>query len=137
MISLDCFCGKKLGEGSSRHVYQYALDSDYVVKIDDKAQTFQNIMEWEVWRTVMDKAGTNRWFAPCKYISPSGTILIQRKTISKPFAKYPDKIPSFFADRKLDNFGFINNHLVAHDYGVNNLIENGYEVNLEFANWDL
>lgn len=33
-------------------------------------------------------------------------------------ADLPKKVPYFFTDQKLENYGFINGHLVCHDYGT-------------------
>lgn len=109
-------CGEFLGEGVNRRVYRCALNPLYVVKVSDQAHTWQNINEWEVYwyaSKVMAK-----WLAPCRLISPSGTYLIQ--DYAEPLRKdeLPKTLPRFLVDQKQENFGMLNGHLVARDYGT-------------------
>lgn len=128
------FCGDQLGEGSARAVYEYKLDHKLVVKIETEAESFQNIMEWETWRSVMMTEHA-KWFAACHYISPCGIVMVQRKTQVKPHSKYPDRIPAFFTDIKYNNFGFIGNQLTCHDYGINLMMERGMTKRMRKADW--
>lgn len=106
------FLGEKLGEGCSRAVYDYVFDKNWVVKI---ALTFpyDNVLEHDIWHIVKD-TDDSKWFAESKWISPSGHLLLQRKT--KPCIELPDKLPDFFTDIKPSNFGYVGKQLVCHDY---------------------
>lgn len=123
-------CGDYLGGGLSRQVYEFALHPKWVIKFEVGDQ-FQNIMEWQVWQ---DVAGTrwNKWFAPCVTISPCGTILVMGRTT--PVKKLQARMPSFFEDIKLINFGTIDDQLVCHDYGYNKLLKGGFK-HATMAKW--
>lgn len=116
----NLICGSVLGQGAGRTVYEHCLDPYHVVKVESGAGSFQNAMEWETWQRVRTTEFAP-WFAPCLAISPCGTILIQRRT-RQPIA-YPDSIPNFFTDLKLENFGVLvpregeEEAFVCHDYG--------------------
>lgn len=64
-----------------------------------------------------DLAWVKEWFAPVKWISPNGRVLIMKKTVEKPNKKRPERVPKFLWDVKWDNFGWIGNKFVCHDYG--------------------
>jgi len=120
IIALDffsTFCGDLISKGTAREVYVYAPDPRYVVKIEVAAKSFQNMREWEFWRDFNFVDDIAKWLAPCKSISPSGIILIQRRTKPIPAHRYPDRLPQFLTDIKRENFGLIGNRVVAHDYG--------------------
>ena len=119
---ITSLCGEHLGTGVFREVYDYNLDDKYVIKIEPE-NTNCNIIEYMIWNEVKglinNSEWVKKWFAPVKWISPNGRILVMRKTIDcgekkKPL---PEKIPAFFWDVKLDNFGWIGNDFVCHDYG--------------------
>lgn len=109
--------GKQLGRGMSRTVYQYLLDPTLVVKIETKAGSFQNIREWEYWNENKEFAPMRDWLAPCLYISPCGSVLIQKKCYPLDEKKYPKMIPHFFTDTKYQNFGLLDGNVVCFDYG--------------------
>lgn len=90
------FCGERLGGGAGRDVYAFGLDDKYVIKFEGGDQSFQNVLEWNLWKDAEEMGDPDvlKWLAPCDRISPSGRILIQQRT--KPAIKYPDKIPAFF-----------------------------------------
>lgn len=123
--ALDILCGEYLGGGQYRDVFELKFNTkDFVVKIETlKYRRFNNVKEWEIWQLVEGYQGEaeeniTSWFAPCEQISNNGRILIQRRT--KDFYikedKLPEKIPNFFTDVKPENFGWIGNKLVCHDY---------------------
>lgn len=116
------FVGEQIASGTFRDVYECPLLPDCVVKIEDKAQSFHNIAEWEVWNLVKDTRWA-RWFAPCRTISSAGAVLIQART--QPAKAFPKNIPNFFADLKLENFGLLDGRFVCHDYGYNYLLDHG------------
>ena len=112
---LDIVCAELLGEGLSRKVYVYKLDPSLVVKFEFHGGYFQNVIEWKTW---IDMLGNRyrRWFAPCREISPCGTVLIMERA-----TQFPDKsfsVPGFFEDVKHDNFGLIDGKVVCVDYGL-------------------
>lgn len=113
-------CGKKLGQGYSRVCYEYNLDDNFVVKIEPQ-NTTSNISERLLWDEVQglkgSKAWVKEWFAPIIYCTPNNKILIMRKTKQDFNKTRPNKVPSFFQDVKEDNFGWIGNKFVCHDYG--------------------
>lgn len=113
-------CGKKLGAGVYRTVYEYNLDNRYVIKIEPNS-TESNITEYLLWSEIKgligDLAWVKDWFAPILWMSPNGKILVMRKTDEKANKERPKAVPAFFTDLKRDNFGWIGNKFVCHDYG--------------------
>lgn len=122
----------QIGFGMSRVVYDSKLLPDSVVKVESGSGQFQNIIEWETWERVKDTEYA-KWFAPCEWISPTGSVLIQKKTLQA--HKYPDKMPVFFCDFKRTNYGIFQGAFVCHDYGTNLLFENGMTKRLKKAKW--
>lgn len=114
--------GKKLGSGCYRAVYECNAypTSKYVIKIEPGSSSC-NVVEAAVWNEVKWFTGemewVKKWFAPVEWISPNGKILCMHKTIQKPNKKKPDKVPTFLSDIKEENFGWIGNNYVCHDYG--------------------
>jgi hypothetical protein len=127
--------GDLIGEGEYREVYEWqGSDTGEVIKFEQNARCFQNIMEWETWCHVMDKP-IAKWFAPCISISPCGSILIMKRTEKLAEDLYPKKIPNFFTDTKFSNYGMLDNQFVCHDYGVSLLMEKGMSKRLASVNW--
>lgn len=118
---IDLFCGDYIGSGTTRSVYVFRYDPEWVIKIENENACGDNWTEWRIWGTVKHTTdGTKEWFAECSWISTNGKVLLQKRTkplMSKP-NKIPDKIPSWFTDLKEDNFGWIGNNLVCHDYSL-------------------
>lgn len=110
--------GEKLGWGSARQVYAFAMRPDTVLKIETVAGSFQNIREWEFWRDNCEVTDIKRWLAPCVSISACGTILVQKRTTPVSKRDLPDKMPGFLTDLKPCNFGFIDERIVCHDYAL-------------------
>lgn len=132
---IDTFCGKLIGHGYSRQVYEYKLDSSLVIKIEtciNVSKYFQNVIEYDTWINIKD-TDLSKWFAPCVYISYNGNVLIQKKT--NPVKKYPDMIPIFLTDTKKQNYGMYKGKFVCHDYGTNNLIKYGFTKRMKKADW--
>lgn len=133
----ECFnllCDKLISSGMSRAVWTSKTLPDCVVKIEEAGGMFQNIVEWETWERVRGTAA-ERWFAPCKWISPNGAVLIMEKT--KPASRhlYPEKMPIDLGDFKRCNYGMVGRQLVCHDYGTNRLFEFGLSKRLIKVNW--
>jgi len=135
MDMFQLFCGDLIGEGIARRVYQHALDPNLVVKIEDRARSFQNVFEWQVWDRVREAKGIAAWFAPCEAISPCGAILIQRRTAAARESEHPARVPTFFTDLKRSNWGLIGKRLVCHDYGSHLMLENGMTSRSKRADW--
>ncbi len=114
---IEMMCGDLLGKGMSRTVYRHAHDETKVIKIENVTNTFQNVVEWEIWRTNQYYDKVAKWLTPCRYISHSGTFLIMDYVKDVDKSQIPDKLPSFMVDLKLDNMGIINDQVVLRDYG--------------------
>ena len=120
---IDLLCSDLLGEGISRKVFLCSLNPDWVVKIETDDNTFQNLVEWKVWLNSQGSKSLSKWLAPCHYISKSGRILIQSKTIPIRKSDIPDMVPHFFNDEKFENYGILNGQFVCHDYGTLGFVE--------------
>jgi len=118
--ALDLLCGKKLGEGVYRTVFECALRSDWVVKLeihDDAKRTFANVHEWSFWDEYQSEGAITRWLAPCEKLSPDGRILLQQRCEPIPLDYHlPQKLPAFLTDVKRSNFGLLDGKLVCVDY---------------------
>lgn len=128
------FLGDVLGSGIGRTVYVLATDPSKVVKIEDTAGSFQNVIEWETWK---DLQGTRfaRYLAPCHWISPCGIALVQSRVQTLPPLDADAiggrkqlenlRLPEFLTDLKRENYGFLEGRVVACDYGSNLAINHG------------
>lgn len=118
------YCGKKLGAGCFRTVYEFKPAPDkYVLKID-KSDMLANIMEWKMWLVVAMLNGNytpiRESFAKCfgLIFKANYSILVQeRADMSRPKKDYPKKTFHFMSDFKYPNFGFIGDRFVCVDYG--------------------
>jgi len=110
------------------------VDTTLVVKIEKYEAYFQNVKEWAIWKEV-EHTPLAKWFAPCTHISNDGKILLQKKVEIGRKKDYPEKIPSFFNDIKIDNFGFIGNQLVCFDYGLIKISKNFSDKKLVKISW--
>lgn len=136
--------GHILGRGCARVVYACPLMPEIVIKVEEGNGSFQNIMEWEVWRVVQGTPAS-KWFAECKYISPDGSVLVQERTRTPGSHEFPAKIPRFFTDLKRTNFGMARSahkdgsegreYFVCHDYGTNLIMEEGLKLIMKNAKW--
>lgn len=126
-------CGDLIGTGASRDVYIFEPDPKYVLKIENGAQCFSNIREWDVWHDAQHIEWARDWLAPCRIISPCGIVLMQRRT--SPAKTYPDKIPAWMTDTKRANFGMIGRKFVAHDYGCHLICNAGMTKRLQKVEW--
>lgn len=134
--AFNLLCGNLIGRGMTRDVFECNIRKDVVIKIEasDVRTHFQNIKEWMVWSRV---AGTDveKWFAPVYEMSPNGRCLVMAKTEPLGVAELPKKMPAFFTDFKLQNFGRYKGQIVCHDYGTNLLMERGMTKAMRTANW--
>lgn len=127
-------CGKRLGSGIGREVFECFLDPTLVIKIEAGSASFQNVMEWETWEEVKE-TDFAKWFAPCYAVSSTGSVLIQKKTTPIHWKKLPPRMPAFLGDFKQGNFGMYKGHIVAHDYGRTRLMTNGLTKRMRDVNW--
>jgi len=137
--ALTVMCGKQLGKGVSRVVYEF--NDDCVIKVEFDAtresSMLQNAREAIVWREFEHWDKMKVWFAPVKFISRSGHWLVQAKTIPvtiNELRREAPKVPSCFTDLKVKNWGRIKGRIVCHDYGSLLLGQNKPE-NLKKAKW--
>lgn len=118
--AFNMLCGRLMSSGSTRHVYEFALDPDrYVVKVENEnpRHAYQNVIESMVWDLARDK-NVEKWFAPVKLLSPEGRVLIQRRTTPARDSELPNKLPGFLSDFKPENYGMLDGKFVCHDYGL-------------------
>lgn len=108
-------CGKEIGSGSTRVVYECKVNKDYVVKIAFDGPD-ANILEHAVWDYIFACPSIAKWFAECVFLSQNGMVLVQKKVSFPENAEYPKQIPWYFTDIKKNNFGFIDGRLVCVDY---------------------
>jgi len=125
-------CDDEIGRGMSRVVYRSSVLKDFVIKVEDCAGKFQNVIEWETWKRV-EGTEFEKWFAPCKWISPNGSVLVQQRTHHTD--NYPARMPVFLADFKRANYGLIGKQIVCHDYGTNLLFERGMSKRMQKVEW--
>ncbi|WP_402718482.1 hypothetical protein [Janthinobacterium rivuli] len=133
-VAFGLQCDDLIYTGMSRAVWTSSLVPDCVIKIEERAGYFQNVVEWETWQRVKDTP-LSRWFAACRWISPNGTILVMERTRAAGDAQYPEKMPAFLCDFKRRNYGMSGEFLVCHDYGTNMLFENGMTKRMIKADW--
>lgn len=119
---LSLLVGKYIGGGVYRDVYEYGPDDKYVIKIaKDSRGIISNVKEFDFWEEIAwfknDAAWIKDWFAPVKEMSLNGSVLIMQRTEENPKKKRPLEIPAFIDDYHYQNFGWIGNRFVCHDYG--------------------
>jgi hypothetical protein len=120
--TFNLLCGRFIGEGVHRKVFECKLRPDLVVKVesvdDNGLRNFMNVFEMNFWDRNEYNKKVSEWLAPCEYLSPDGCILLQKKT--EPVSKnvLPDKLPAFLTDIKPTNFGMLNGKIVCIDYAM-------------------
>lgn len=142
--AFDLLCAERIGYGMSRSVFNSKLLPDCVIKVEEDAGRFQNVVEWETWQRVKD-TDASRWFAECKWISPNGTILVMERTRPAAPSEFPEKMPVFLCDFKRTNYGMASSvgrfgkpgqdWFVCHDYGTHLMFENGMSKRMRKAEW--
>lgn len=118
-ITRDAFwmlAGEELGYGVGREVFVCRVDPSLVVKFENRAHSFQNIAEWEIWSDQQHVPAIARWLAPCRMISPCGTVLLQERTSPVEQRHLPKRVPTFLTDLKVQNYGRLGRRVVCHDY---------------------
>jgi len=131
--AFNLLCNDRIGGGIARQVWNSLLLPNSVVKVEENGGSFQNVMEWETWKRVKGTPA-EKWFAPCEWISPNGSILIMAKTMQP--HEYPEQMPIFLCDFKRTNYGVYDGRLVCHDYGLNFSMEYGlFTKRMKKAEW--
>lgn len=110
-------CGKHISTGCTRDVYECKLNPNFVIKIQ-YCYGFHNAIEFEVWEAIQFADWWAKWFAASIFISKTGRVMVQERVeFNRPAKEYPKRIPRFFTDIKLNNYGFIEDQLKCVDYG--------------------
>lgn len=129
------FTGHKISSGTSRTVYACRTSPDCVVKVESTSGSFDNIHEWAVWNHVKDTKYA-KWFAPCVSISPTGSVLLMKKTECLRPDELPKEMPVFLWDFAIWNFGLYEDRLVCHDYGgLHNILSTGLTTRTKVVKW--
>lgn len=124
---IDVIGGTKHGSYRIVHLPDWAPEIVIKISMDDVSS---NVFEWDIWRTAdVSDWPARDWLAPCHMISDNMSVLIQART--KPITpedikhkRLPEKVPNWMSDTKIENWGWLGDKLVCHDYG-NNLLLNG------------
>lgn len=119
--AFNLLCGKLLGEGIHRKVFECRLRDDLVVKVEAETdwRYFANVLEMRFWNDHEHYKKVADWLAPCEYLSPDGRILLQRRV--SPIIErsvLPEQVPAFLSDLKPENFGMLDGRLVCLDYAL-------------------
>lgn len=137
---LDAFnllCGKLIGEGVHRNVFDCRIRDDLVVKVEKIDPMFRymaNYQEMKFWSENQYAEKVKRWLAPCVFLSPDCRILLMKKVNAiRPDERLPDQLPSFLTDIKRENFGWLDGKLVCIDYAMT--IDNP-NLRLRKASWE-
>jgi len=109
--------GARLGGGMSRAVFEFAYNPKLVVKIEDRARHFQNVLEHEIWGALKDSDAA-KWLAPVRGISRCGTALLMERTEPLQGRQLPLRMPVWLTDYKIENYGLLKGRVVCHDYGT-------------------
>jgi len=117
----DCFnmlCGRKIGEGIHRTVYECKIRPDLVVKVENQEMRyFANVMEDKFWADHQYYEKVAKWLCPIEFLSPDGRLLLMRRA-EQGNITFPDQLPSFLTDLKPENFGMLEGRLVCIDYAL-------------------
>jgi hypothetical protein len=141
--AFNFLCDKPLGNGMSRQVFSTEVLSGCVIKVEERAGFFQNIIEWETWQRVKE-TDYAKHFAKCFNISPDGRLLIMERTEPVHRSMLPARMPAFFTDFKLANYGIVPagaregvkvDLFVCHDYGTSLIFENGLTKRTKAVQW--
>lgn len=118
---LKAFGAYYISNGIHRAVYGIEESSRFVLKIEheggrfDKEPNFRNITEYMTW---CDFKGScyEKWLARVYFITYDGKISIQHRAKPVTKSELPKKIPPFFCDTKVSNWGRIGTRIVCLDY---------------------
>lgn len=133
----ELLLGDKIGSGVYRDVYECLMLPDCVVKVQQDALEFDNVMEWKIWQEVRWDDELSLWFAPCVHISANGRLLIMKKTTKAGISDFPTSLPVFLGDCHKGNYGMYEGRFVCHDYGLSTALRKGLETKrLRKVNWN-
>jgi len=138
LISLvDVLVLDKVGTGGSRDVYLLNQDIEKVVKIE-RSFSVQNTIEYELWCQFSETLEGKKWLARCYSRSDDGVSLVQERLeiiISTEDKRLPEKVPRFFTDLKVTNWGVdTKGNVKCCDYGSSILLQNN-PWQLKKADW--
>lgn len=127
-----------IGKGIAREVYRCTIRPEIVLKFEFPASSFQNAMEWAIWKEISEAPEYRKWFAPCRHIGAAGSVLAM--DYAEPFRglddpRLPKQVPAHFADLKIQNWGLIKGRPVCIDYGMNLILTTGLTKRLKKAEW--
>jgi hypothetical protein len=129
--------GEYLGQGISRTVHVFLPDPTWVIKFEHAGYSFQNVNEWELWNAIKTIKSVQASFAPCRLIANTGTILLQKRTTPATIKMLPKRIPVWFTDLKVSNWGMLDGRPVCHDYGTHHTVLANYAISAKTrkADW--
>lgn len=130
------FCGEFIGGGHARNVFEYIPDKRWVIKIET-GNTISNALEYNLWNHVEDVASVSKWLAPVKNLSHNNRIMLQRRC--KPIyevSKLPKRVPAFFTDLHMRNWGLLDGKVVCFDYANHLMLENGMTLKMRTPKWE-
>lgn len=136
--ALMLICGKELGRGVSRTVFEFAPDKTLVVKIEHNQARNQNASEYTFWEAVSYRPELARWFAGVHLASDMNAMILQTRTQPVTLAELKAKcplVPAFMSDLKVGNWGRIGRRYVCHDYGTALIPERGFTTRMQRAKW--
>jgi hypothetical protein len=118
--TFSLLCGRLLGGGIHRSVYECRIRPDLVVKVEsDELRYFANVHEHKFWADNQHRDSVARWLAPSEYLSPDGRVSLQKRVDPiAPSQELPDALPAFLTDVKRSNFGWLDGRLVCVDYAM-------------------
>ena len=133
---LDISTTRPLGEGLQRRVYAFneLIDDTLVLKLARDCGLHQNIHEYQLWVEARD-IPAGKWLAPCLEISANGRWLLQKRTQPARLSDLPTRVPVFFTDLKVSNWGLLEGVPVCHDYGMTLALTRGLACRLRKAHW--
>lgn len=123
--AIDLLCGKFIGEGNSRIVYDFPMIPGYVIKVNKEEGNHDNINEYDFYMAVKYQPEIAKWLAPTSWMSNNGRFLLQKKVTrinERNKKNIPDMVPSFLTDMKYENYGFIGKQFVCFDYAFSSMI---------------
>lgn len=124
-ITLDAFnllCGKKIGEGIHRDVFECRIRPDLVVKVETATdyRSFANVREELFYSENQYFKKIADWLAPIEFLSPDGRILLMKRCEPVKESDLPAKLPTWITDIKPENFGRLDGRIVLVDYALTN-----------------
>jgi len=119
---LSAILETEVGRGMNRIVYTSKLFPGTVIKVAStrnlKNAISDNMAELAIWESIeMMPERVKKWFCPCISIGCHGTILFMKYAeICSNASQLPTRVPSFFTDLKVENWGILNGTPVCVDY---------------------